>query len=99
MEYNYILNATNYAVPLKLVNTNQVISFLEINIIIRFDVPGSLVFENASYFSLVDLTQFSLDKGIKIKYSTNYYPQGNGLAEYTNKNLKKHSKNSYRKHS
>jgi hypothetical protein len=28
-----------------------------------------------------------LEKGITIKYSANYYPQGNGLAESTNKNL------------
>jgi hypothetical protein len=33
------------------------------------------------------LTEFSLDKGIIIKYSANYYPQGNGVAESTNKNL------------
>jgi hypothetical protein len=30
---------------------------------------------------------FSLEKGIKLKYSSSYYPQGNGLAESTNKNL------------
>jgi hypothetical protein len=30
-----------------------------------------------------------LKKGIKIKYSANYYPQGNGLVESTNKNLLK----------
>jgi hypothetical protein len=28
-----------------------------------------------------------LEKGIKLKYSASYYPQGNGLAESTNKNL------------
>lgn len=31
--------------------------------------------------------QFSLDHGIYFKTSSNYYPQGNGLAETTNKNL------------
>jgi hypothetical protein len=30
---------------------------------------------------------FTLEKGIKLKYSASYYPQGNGLAESTNKNL------------
>ena len=30
---------------------------------------------------------FTLNFGIKFKYSANYYPQGNGLAESTNKNL------------
>jgi hypothetical protein len=30
---------------------------------------------------------FTFEKGIKLKYSTSYYPQGNGLAESTNTNL------------
>jgi hypothetical protein len=33
------------------------------------------------------MSEFSLEKGIKLKYSASYYPQGNGLAESTNKNL------------
>ena len=33
------------------------------------------------------MTEFALKIGFKLKYSTNYYPQGNGLAELTNKNL------------
>ena len=31
--------------------------------------------------------EFALKRGFKLKYSANYYPQGNGLAESTNKNL------------
>eukprot|EP00253_Pinus_taeda_P012640 PITA_12640 len=30
---------------------------------------------------------FAIKRGFKLKYSANYYPQGNGLAESTNKNL------------
>ena len=52
-------------------------------------MPETLVFDNASYFSSEELTEFSLEKGISIRYSANYYPQGNGLAESTNKNLLK----------
>jgi hypothetical protein len=33
------------------------------------------------------MNMFSLEKRIKLKYSASYYPQGNGLAESTNKNL------------
>jgi len=44
------------------------------------------------------LTKFSLEKNIKITYLANYYPQGNGLAESTNKNLKKIIKNIVTKH-
>ena len=53
----------------------------------RFGVPISLVFDNAKYFSSIKLTAFAHDKGIKLHYSANYYPQGNGLAESSNKNL------------
>ena len=45
------------------------------------------MFDNASYFSGNAMTKFSLKKGFKLKYSANYYPQGNGLVESTNKNL------------
>ena len=53
----------------------------------RFGVPISLVFDNASYFSSIILTAFSNERGIKLHYSTNYYPQGNGLEKSTNKNM------------
>ena len=75
------------ALPLKQVNESQVISFLNQNIIMRFGVPISLVFDNATYFSSLKLTEFALEKGIKIKYAANYYPQGNNLDESINKNL------------
>ena len=68
------------AIPLKVANTNSFTYFLESNILTRFGVPDSLAFDNASYFKSIDLTQYALEKGIKVKYSTNYYPQGNGLA-------------------
>ena len=85
------MTATDYftrwveAVPLRLCNTNQVISFLENQIITRFGTPEYLVFDNASYFKSIDLISYALEKGIKLKFSTNYYPQGNGLAESSNK--------------
>ena len=53
----------------------------------RFGVPISLVFDNASYFSSIKITEFAYEKGIKLHYSTNYYPWGNGLEESTNKNI------------
>ena len=95
MQHKYIITATDYftrwaeASPLRVVNINRVILFLEYFIITRFGVPNSLVFDNASYFSLLELTQFSLEKGIRIRYSANYHPHGNGLAESINKNLLK----------
>jgi transposase InsO family protein len=69
------------------VNTNQVIAFLNSNIITRFGIPNCLVFDNTSYFSSLEMSEFALEKGIKLKYYASYYPQGNGLVESTNKNL------------
>jgi hypothetical protein len=92
-QHKFIITATDYftrwskAAALKTVNTNQVIAFLNLNIITHFGVPDYLVFDNASYFLSLDMSEFALDKGIKLKYSASYYPQGNGLAESTNKNL------------
>ena len=60
---------------------------MESNIVTRFGVPESLVFDNSSYFNSIDLTQYALEKWIKVKYSDNYYPQGNVLAKSSNKNL------------
>jgi hypothetical protein len=92
-QHKYIITTTDYftrwskAAPLKVVNINQVTSFLNLNIITRFDILECLVFDNASYFSSLDMNVFALEKGIKLKYSASYNPQGNGLAESTNKNL------------
>ena len=74
-------------IPLHKVNENVVIDFLQENIMTRFGVPISLVFDNASYFSSVKINEFSYEKGIKLHYSANYYSQGNGLEESANKNL------------
>ena len=68
------------AIPLRKVNEDKFINFLQKNIMTRFGVPISLVFDNAYYFKSVKITEFSYEKGIKLHYSANYYPQGNGLA-------------------
>ena len=43
------------------------------------------------------MSAFALEKGIKLKYSASYYPQGNGLAESMNKKLIKIIKRSVSK--
>jgi hypothetical protein len=98
-QHKYILATTYYftiwseAIPLTHVNEKVVIQFLEQHLITRFRVPLFLVFDNAAYFSSTLLTEFSLENGIIIKYSLNYYPQGNGVEESTNKNLVRILKN------
>ena len=93
LQQKYILTTTDYftrwveAIPLRKVNEDAVIDFLQESIMTRFGVPISLVFYNASYFSSIKLAEFANEKGMKLHYSANYYPQGNGLVESTNKNL------------
>jgi hypothetical protein len=80
--HKYILTATDYftkwaeAIPLTHVNEKVVIQFIEQQLITRFGVPSVLVFDNATYFSSTLLTEFSLDKGIIIKYSAELLPSG-----------------------
>jgi hypothetical protein len=75
------------AIPLTHINEKVVIQFLEQQLITRFGMPSVLVFDNVAYFSSTRLKKFSLDIGIIIRYSENYYLQGNGVAESNNKNL------------
>jgi hypothetical protein len=80
-QHRYILIATDYftcwieAIPLVKVDEEVVINFLEQHIIMRFGIPNSLVFDNDSYFSSLKLSEYALEKGIILKYSTNYYPK------------------------
>eukprot|EP00253_Pinus_taeda_P023187 PITA_23187 len=75
------------AIPLWKVNEDEVISFVEKFIINRYGIPDAVIFDKASYFSSLRLTEFSIDKSIHIKYAVNYYPQGNGASKSSNKNL------------
>ena len=75
------------AILLRKVNEDVVMDFLQDHIMTKFGVPISLVFNNATYFSSIRLTAVSHEKGMKLYYSANYCPQGNGLAKSTNKNL------------
>ena len=91
--HKYILTTTDYfskwteAIPLKVINDTEVIQFLQWNIVTRFGVPNYLVFNNAKYFSSLNIVEFVLKYNINIKYLANYYPKGNGVAESTKKNL------------
>ena len=46
-----------------------------------------LTTDNAKDFCKCEMTEFCVDHGIVLSHSSNYYPQGNGLAESSNKNL------------
>jgi hypothetical protein len=56
------------AIPLKYVTAEQIISFIDQFIITRFGLPSTLSFDNASYFSALSLTEYAIQKGIKLKH-------------------------------
>jgi len=67
-KHKYIITTKDYFMrwfedaPLKVVNTNQVVSFLNSHIITRFGIPECLVFDNTSYFSSLDMNVFAIEK-------------------------------------
>lgn len=61
--------------------------FIEDKIITRLGVPAKITTDNAKTFSASKFSSFCFKYGIVLSHSSNYYPQGNGLAESSNKNL------------
>jgi transposase InsO family protein len=64
-----------------------VIDFLEDNILSRFSCPRKIVTDNAQAFKSMAMISFCQKYNIVLGHSTTYYPQGNGLAESSNKSL------------
>lgn len=87
------MTATDYftkwveAIPAKNATEKALMDFIENNIIIRFGVPAKITTDNAKAFSSSEFSYFCFKYGIVLSHSSNYYPQGNGLAESSNKNL------------
>lgn len=61
--------------------------FLEDEIITRFGVPARITTDNAKAFNSAEFSSFCFKYGITLSHSSNYYPQGNGQTESSNKNL------------
>eukprot|EP00253_Pinus_taeda_P028346 PITA_28346 len=89
----WILVATSYftkwieAIPARKADHHGVINFLTENIFTRFGCPHKLVTDNATAFRAKEFVDMCNSMGIKLVHSTSYYPQGNGLAESSNKSL------------
>lgn len=89
--YNWIPTTTNYFtrweedVPLK-TSSPAIVRFLEY-IVTRFGVPQKINIDNATVFRSIELMAFCSWYNFILAHSTNYYPQGNGLVESSNKNL------------
>lgn len=77
------------AIPTRKANDQVVMKFLEENIFSRFGCPIKIVTDNAQVFNSVRFINFCQTYIVNLSHSTSYHPQGNGLAESSNKTLVK----------
>jgi transposase InsO family protein len=61
--------------------------FLEDRIITSFRVPSKIVTDNSKAFCSAKMSSFCFKYGIILSHASDYYPQGNGQADSSNKNL------------
>jgi transposase InsO family protein len=73
--------------PTRNATDKVIMKFLETNIFARFGFPSKLVTDNAQAFKSKSMIDLCGSHNISLKHSTPYYPQGNGLAESSNKTL------------
>ena len=87
----YFLVCTNYftkwveAELLANIRDVDVKRFIWKNVVTRFGVPNVLISDNGLQFDSKAFRKYCSDLGIKNRYSTPAYPQGNGQAEAVNK--------------
>ena len=93
MQHKCILMSTNYftqwieEIPTKQYTDTVIIQFMETNILSRFGCPVKIITNNVAAFKSKRMEKFWRDYNITLGHSTVYYPQGNGLAESSNKSL------------
>jgi len=92
-QHRWILSATNYftkwieAIPCRQANDSIIMQFLETNILSRFGFPEKIITNNAVAFKSKRMINFCHKYHITLGHFIAYYPQGNGLAESSNKSL------------
>ena len=91
--YKYILTCTYYftrcveAIPTKKETSEVIVKLLAEYIVSRSGCRLKLTNDNAKAFIKIKMYEFCANYGIVLSHSSNYYPQGNGLAEFSNKNM------------
>eukprot|EP00253_Pinus_taeda_P017668 PITA_17668 len=92
-QHRWILTTTDYftkwieAIPTRQATDAVIISFLETNILSHFGCPSKLITDNAAVLKSKRMIKFCYKYNISLGHSTAYHPQGNGLAESSNKSL------------
>ncbi|KAH9301220.1 hypothetical protein KI387_012803, partial [Taxus chinensis] len=73
-------------VALKQANESSILDFYE-GIATRFGILATIISDNTLAFIGSKVTEWAVKNGIYLRTLSNYYPQGNGQPESTNKNL------------
>ena len=73
------------AIALKEANKAAMLNFHD-DLVCMLGVPNSIISNNALSFVGTRINEWALKNGFYLNTSSNYYPQGNGLAKITNKN-------------
>ena len=87
----YILVGINYftkwikAIPLVNADQENVIEFIQKNIIFRYGIPETITTDQGSVFTGRKMQEFAQETGFKLLTSTPYYAQANGQVEAANK--------------
>ena len=87
----YLLVYTDYftkwveAKPLANIRDVDIKRFIWKNIVTRFGVPNVFISDNDLQFDSKTFRKYCSDLGIKNRYSTSAYPQGNGQGKAVNK--------------
>ena len=93
--HSYILLAVEYvskwieAVATIKDDGKTVIHFLKKHVLNRFGVPKALISDGGSHFCNKSVQQFLSKQGIQHRVSTPYHQQCNGLAEVSNREIKR----------
>jgi hypothetical protein len=91
--YLWILIAIKYfttwveAIPTKKETKEDVMNFFEYKITTRFGAPTKITTNNANDFISFGLSNFCFMYGNVLSLSSNYWPQNDELAKYSNNNL------------
>jgi transposase InsO family protein len=89
----FILTTIDYftkwveVIALRNATSQQVVEFIEHNILSHFETPAEILTDNGSAFMSDVMLHLGVTYGIQLFRSSTYYPQGNGLVESTNKNM------------
>eukprot|EP01018_Ginkgo_biloba_P022896 Gb_03699 [translate_table: standard] len=91
--HKHIFTATEYftkwveVIPLTTVTGKQISKFILNHIICRYGIPSVIIIDNGKSFKNKEVRALCDKFHVKHKWSTPYYPQGNGQAEASNKTL------------